>query len=106
MSWKELRAERAKEPGFDEAYRPSRLAPTVDLDAAMAEARYETLDDGTVYGELPSMPGVWATGDTCAECEAELRSVAEEWLELDEPGDASVFSLRHRFPGHEPRHDA
>ena len=67
---------------------------TSDLDAAMAKARYETFDDGCVYGELPSMPGVWATGDTPAECEAELRSVAVEWLELDVSG------------GHEPRHDA
>lgn len=38
-SWKELRAERAQEPGFDEAYRRARLA--LAFGRAMREVREE-----------------------------------------------------------------
>lgn len=51
--------------------------------AAMAAARYERIDQGeTVYGEITSMPGVYAVGSTREECEVELRSVLTEWLVL------------------------
>ena len=49
------------------------------LDAAMHSARYETLDTGRVYGEIQSMPGVWAEAENEDECKRELREVAEEW---------------------------
>ena len=52
----------------------------VDIDAAMQRARYEILpDDGTFYGEIPGLNGVWANEPTLEACRDELRSVLEDW---------------------------
>jgi predicted RNase H-like HicB family nuclease len=49
--------------------------------AAMRGAKYEILpDDGTFYGELPELNGVYATADTLEACRDELEEVLEEWL--------------------------
>ena len=48
--------------------------------AAMRQARYEIVeDDGTFYGEIPPIAGVWANGRTLEECREELESVSEGW---------------------------
>lgn len=49
--------------------------------AAMRKAKYEVLDDdGSYYGEIPPIRGVWANADTLKECEEELESVLEDWI--------------------------
>lgn len=49
--------------------------------SAMHRVRYEILpDDGTFYGELPELPGVWANAETFEACREELEEVAEDWL--------------------------
>jgi predicted RNase H-like HicB family nuclease len=45
----------------------------------MKEAKYSLLEDGTVYGEIPSCPGVWANEATVHECAEELLSVLDDW---------------------------
>lgn len=50
--------------------------------AAMHRARYEILDDGTYYGEIPGFQGVYANADTLEACREELQSVLEGWLLL------------------------
>jgi predicted RNase H-like HicB family nuclease len=51
------------------------------LDAAMQHAAIEYLtDDGMYYGEIPELPGVWATGETTDACRVTLREVLEDWL--------------------------
>ncbi len=50
--------------------------------AAMRHAEYERLEDGTYFGRIPGLDGVWANADTLAACETELREVLEEWLVL------------------------
>lgn len=50
------------------------------LDAAMAKARYEILEDGTYYGEIPGFTGVWAQSEMLSGCQKELRETLEEWL--------------------------
>lgn len=56
---------------------------TAYINAAMAHARYEILpDDGSYYGEIPELPGVWANTDTLEECRQELQEVLEEWIAL------------------------
>jgi predicted RNase H-like HicB family nuclease len=51
------------------------------IQAAMRKAQYEILeDDGTYYGEIPGLQGVYANADTEAECRAELQSVLEDWM--------------------------
>ena len=36
--------------------------------AAMNRAKYEILDDGIFYGEIPDCQGVWSSGKTLEEC--------------------------------------
>ncbi|PKM77148.1 MAG: HicB family protein [Firmicutes bacterium HGW-Firmicutes-15] len=50
--------------------------------AAMKQVTEEKLDDGSIYCEIPSCPGVWANEDTLQECIIELRQALELWLFL------------------------
>jgi predicted RNase H-like HicB family nuclease len=51
--------------------------------AAMRQARYEIVEeDGTFYGEIPAIPGVWANAKALEDCREELESVLEGWLLL------------------------
>jgi predicted RNase H-like HicB family nuclease len=51
------------------------------LDAAMRRARYEILpDDGSFYGEIPGLDGVWANAATLEACREELASALEDWV--------------------------
>lgn len=52
------------------------------IEAAMASARYKTLEDRTVFGEIPALKGVWASAKTMKECRETLREVLEDWLVL------------------------
>jgi len=53
------------------------------IEAALATARYERIEDGTkFYAELPAFRGVWADGPTREVVRRELRSVLESWIEL------------------------
>ena len=61
------------------------------LAAAMAEAVYEKLEDGTYAGRIPSCQGVIAFGTSLRECEEELRSTLEDWILVG-------FRLKHPLP--------
>jgi len=50
--------------------------------AAMNRARFKTLDDGTYFGEIPALGGVWANEATVETCREVLQEVLEEWLLL------------------------
>lgn len=50
--------------------------------AALKKARYESLENGNVYAEIPELQGVWAEGRTVEECRNELIEVIEGWLFL------------------------
>lgn len=51
------------------------------ISAAMAKADYKIYpEDGTFYGKIPGLQGVWANNDTLEECRTELEEVLEEWL--------------------------
>jgi predicted RNase H-like HicB family nuclease len=49
---------------------------------AMKRARYKTLEDGSWFGEIPGLVGVWANEPSRSECRAVLQEVLEEWLIL------------------------
>ena len=55
---------------------------TAFIEAAMHEAKYKILEDGTFFGEIPSCPGVWANEKTQDECRDVLREALEEWIIL------------------------
>lgn len=47
----------------------------------MRQARYEILEeDGSFYGYVPAVSGVWANAKTLEACREELESVLEGWL--------------------------
>lgn len=52
------------------------------INAAMALAKYELLEDGSYYGEIEALPGVWADGKTLEACRKTLQEVIEDWLVL------------------------
>ena len=54
------------------------------IDAAMGMATYKVYDDddGTYFGEIPGLQGVWANADTLKECREELREILEGWIEI------------------------
>ena len=59
------------------------------IQAAMRRACYQILLDGTFYGEVPELQGVWADAKTLEECRKELQEVVEEWI---------VFGLSRNLP--------
>jgi predicted RNase H-like HicB family nuclease len=63
------------------------------LDAAMHRARYEILpDNGSYYGEIPGLDGVWANAVTLETCREELASALEDWV-------VAGLRLGHDLPG-------
>jgi predicted RNase H-like HicB family nuclease len=60
------------------------------LQAALDRARYEMIEDEErFYGEVPDLPGVWATGETLEACRRSLASAIEDWI---------LFSLAKGLP--------
>lgn len=62
------------------------------IQAAMRRAKYEILeDDGSFYGHIPELQGVWANAGTLEACREELEEVLEEWITLG-------IAWHHPFP--------
>ncbi len=59
--------------------------------AALRRATYEILPDGTIYGEIPGLQGVYANAGTLEACRDELQEVLEGWIVLG-------LRLGHRLP--------
>ena len=59
--------------------------------AALRHARYEILEDGTFYGEIPDCQGVYANAETLEDCREQLLEVLEGWIVLG-------LRLGHSFP--------
>lgn len=52
------------------------------LSEAMRRGKYKILEDGSYYGWIEELPGVWATAGSLEECRDELQAVVEDWLFL------------------------
>ena len=50
------------------------------IQSALRHAKYEILDDGSFYGEIPACNGVYANATTLEECREQLEEVLEEWI--------------------------
>lgn len=50
------------------------------VEAALRGARYDKLDDGTFYGEVPRLRGVLASANSLEACRDQLAEVVEEWV--------------------------
>ena len=53
------------------------------IDAAMEQATYEIIEDeGTYWGEIPGLQGVWARHAMLEGCRRELRESLGDWVAL------------------------
>lgn len=50
------------------------------INKQLALAHYKLLKDGTYFGEISGLKGVWANADTLEGCRQELQEVLESWL--------------------------
>lgn len=48
----------------------------------LGRAEYKILEDGSIFGEIPQLQGVWASSKNLEACRKELREVLEDWLLL------------------------
>lgn len=76
------------------------------LEAAMAQAAYKRLEDGTYAGRIPICPGVVAFGKSLRACKRNLRSALEDWvllgLQWGDPLPVINGIDLNRKPIHEP----
>jgi len=61
------------------------------IEAALASAQYDKLEDGSFAGEIPKLKGVIAFSTSLRDCEAELRSTLEDWILVG-------IKLGHKLP--------
>ena len=61
------------------------------IEEAMKRARYELIEDteAPFYGEIPELPGVWASAATLESCHRELKDTLEGWI---------LFSVKRSLP--------
>ena len=45
-------------------------------------AKYKLLKNGSYFGEIPGIQGVWANAKNLESCRKELQEVLEDWLVL------------------------
>lgn len=64
------------------------------IDKKIKKAKFEVLEDGTYYGEIPGYRGVWANAKTLSVCKKELGEVFEEWILLTLKDGANVRGLK------------
>ena len=48
----------------------------------LREAQYKLLKDGSYFGEIIGLRGVWANANNLEDCRKELQEVLEDWLLL------------------------
>lgn len=52
------------------------------IDKKLRIARYKLLKDGSYFGEIPGLRGVWANTKSLEDCRRQLQEVLEDWLVL------------------------
>ncbi len=60
----------------------------------LKSARYKMLKDGSYFGEILELRGVWANAKNLEDCRQELKEVLEDWFLLK-------ISSREKIPGFE-----
>ncbi|MEK7124378.1 MAG: type II toxin-antitoxin system HicB family antitoxin [Patescibacteria group bacterium] len=58
----------------------------------LKSACYKILKDGTYFGEIPGLRGVWADAKNLEDCRQELKEVLEDWFLLK-------VSSKEKIPG-------
>lgn len=60
----------------------------------LKEAAYKILKDGSYFGEIPGLKGVWANAKNLEDCRKELLSALEDWLLFRIKDGDSIPGLR------------
>lgn len=60
----------------------------------LKEARYKLLKNGSYFGEIPGLRGVWANAKNLENCREELKSALEDWLLFKLKDGDSIPGLR------------
>lgn len=60
----------------------------------LSRARYKLLSDGSYFGEVPALRGVWASASSLERCREQLREVLEDWLLLKLRDHDAIPGLR------------
>jgi hypothetical protein len=68
-----------------------RFVLTGYVEAALSQAVFEKLDDGSCAGTIPVCPGVLSFGSNLRICKFELRSALEDWVLVG-------LKLGHKLP--------
>lgn len=63
----------------------------------LEKAAYKLLRDGSYFGEIPGLKGIWANTRTLEACREELREVLEDWLVLKIRGGERIPGLKLRI---------
>ena len=50
------------------------------VEAALAQAEFDKLEDGSFAGRIPAAQGMVAFADSLRGCKQELRSTLEDWM--------------------------
>ena len=53
---------------------------TAYIRAAMGHADFEQLPDGTWFGHIAGLKGVWADSESREDCQSGLQSALEDWI--------------------------
>jgi predicted RNase H-like HicB family nuclease len=53
------------------------------INAAMRQAVYKLLEDGTYFGEISVYQGLWSNAPELYDCQKQLQESLEEWIILD-----------------------
>lgn len=62
------------------------------IEKKLKTAQYKLLKDGSYFGEIPGLKGVWASARSLEDCRVELKEVLEDWLLLK-------IRSREKIPG-------
>mgnify|MGYP001580352640 CR=1 FL=1 len=67
------------------------------IEKKLKTARYKLLKDGSYFGEIPGLKGVWASAKNLEDCRKELQEVLEDWLLLKIQSGERISGLEIQF---------
>jgi predicted RNase H-like HicB family nuclease len=67
------------------------------IEKKLKKARYKLLKDGSYFGEIPGLKGVWANAKNLEDCRKELYEVLEDWLLLKVRAGEKISGFKIRF---------
>ena len=67
------------------------------IEKKLKTARYKLLKNGSYFGEIPGVKGVWANAKNLEDCRKELQEVLEDWLLLKVRFGEKISGLEIQF---------